>query len=69
MILILKKGYDKTLKKLPIVNEDLMKVYKNRADYLSNNLRLNEISILILFQFYCKINKNQLKIVIKAIYG
>ena len=29
-------------------------MYENRADHLSNNLRLQEISILIFFQFYCK---------------
>ena len=46
-----------------------MKVYENRADRLSNNLRLNEISILSFLQFYCKINRNQLEIVVKATYG
>ena len=44
-------------------------MYENRADHLSNNLRLNEISILIFFQFYCRINRNQLEIVVKATYG
>ena len=44
-------------------------MYENCADNLSNNLRLNEISILILLQFYCKINKNQLEIVVWATYG
>ena len=44
-------------------------MYENRADNLSNNLRLNEISILIFFQFYCKINRNQLEIVVEATYG
>ena len=34
-------------------------MYENRADHLSNNLRSQEISILIFFQFYCKINRNQ----------
>ena len=29
--------------------EDCLVVYENRADYLSNNLRLNEISILTFF--------------------
>ena len=43
-------------------------MYENRADNLSNNLRLNEISILIFFQFYCKINRNQLEIVVEATY-
>ena len=44
-------------------------MYENRADRLRNNLRLNEISILRFFQFYCKINRNQLEIVVKATYG
>ena len=44
-------------------------MYENCADRLSNNLRQNEISILIFFPFYCKINKTQLKIVLKATYG
>ena len=42
-------------------------MYENRADNLSNNLRLNEISILIFF--YCKINRNQVDIVVDATYG
>ena len=46
-----------------------MKLYENRADRLSNNLRLNEISILSFLQFYYKINRNQLEIVVKATYG
>ena len=49
--------------------EDCLEVYKNGADNLSNNLRLNEISLLIFFQFYCKINRNQLEIVVEATYG
>ena len=47
-------------------SEDCLEVYENRADHLSNNFRLNEISILIFFQFYCKINSNQLVIVVEA---
>ena len=43
-----------------------MEVYGNRADLLSNNLRLNESSILIFFQFYCQIKRNQLEIVVEA---
>ena len=43
-------------------------MYENRADRLSNNLRLNQISILSYLQFYCKININQLEIVVKATY-
>ena len=35
-----------------IAAEDCMEVYENRADHLSNNVRLEEISILIFFQFY-----------------
>ena len=44
-------------------------MYENGADNLSNNLRLNEISILIFFQFYCKINTKQLELVIEGTYG
>ena len=44
-------------------------MYENCADCLSNNLRLNEISILTCFQFYFKINRNQLGIAVKATYG
>ena len=42
---------------------------ENCADHLSNNLRLNEISILIFFQIYCKINRNQSEIVAETTYG
>ena len=49
--------------------EDCLEVHENRADHLSNNLRLQEISILIFFQFYCKINRNQLQIVVETTYG
>ena len=38
-------------------------------DCLSNKQRINEISILSFLQFYCKINRNQLEIVVKATYG
>ena len=34
--------------------EDCLEVYENHADDLSTNLILQEISILIFFQFYCK---------------
>ena len=44
-------------------------MYENRTDHLSNNLRLNEISILIFFQLYCKINRNQWGTVVEAIFG
>ena len=44
-------------------------MYENRADNLSNNLRLNKTSELIFFQFYCKINRNQLEIVVEVTYG
>ena len=37
--------------------------------YLRNNLRLNEISILIVLQNYCKIHGNQLGIIVKATYS
>ena len=44
-------------------------MYKNRAENQINNLRLNEISILIVFQICCKISRNQLEIVAEATYG
>ena len=49
--------------------EDWLEVYQNRADRLSNNPRLNEISILTFSQFHFKIKRNQLEIVVKATYG
>ena len=49
-ILDLKKGFDKALKNIPEVSKDLL--YENCADHLSYNLRLQEIFILIFFQFY-----------------
>ena len=55
-ILNFEKRFDKILKNLPAVKEDLLRIawkcMKKRADNLSTNLRLNEISILIFFQFY-----------------
>ena len=41
-------------------------MYENRADHLSNNLRLNEISI---FPNFLQINRNQLETVVKENYG
>ena len=68
----LKKQYDKTLKNVPTVREDLLRieleVYKNRADHLNNNLRVIEISLLTFFQFYFKINRYRLEVVVKATY-
>ena len=49
--------------------KDCLEMYENRADHLSNNLKLNQISMLIFFQFYCKTNRNQLKIVLESLYG
>ena len=47
-----------------------MEVYENRADHLSNNLSLKKIfPCTIFFQFYCEINRNQLKIAVEATYG
>ena len=69
-ILDLKKGFYKNL----IYNckrefaEGFLEVYENRADDLSNDLKLIDISILIFFQFYSNINKNQLKIVVEETY-
>ena len=73
-ILDLKKGFDKALKNIPAASEDLLridclKVHKNCADHLSNNLRLQEIFELNFFQFYCKINRNQLQMVVETTYG
>ena len=44
-------------------------MYENCAEYLRNNLILNEISMLIFFQFKCKIETNQSKIVAEATFG
>ena len=41
----------------------------DKLNVLSNNLRLNEISILTFSQFYFKMNGSQLEIVVKATYG
>ena len=49
--------------------DDCLEVFKNRADHLNNNLILQEISMLIFFQFYCKINRNQSQIVVETTYG
>ena len=69
-ILDLKIEYDKTPKNIPTVSEDCLEVHENCAYHLSNNLRLNEISLLIIFQFYCKISKKkQLGIAVEATYG
>ena len=46
-----------------------MKVFENRADHLNNNLILQEISILIFFQFYCKLHRNQSQIVVETTSG
>ena len=48
--------------------ENCLEVYGNRANHLKNNLRLNEISILIFFQFYCKIKRKRLEIVVETTY-
>ena len=55
-ILDLKKKIDKALENIPAVSEDLPRIAWKR---ISNNLILQEISILIFFQFYWKINKNK----------
>ena len=44
-------------------------LYEDRADHLSNNLRLNKIFKLIFFQLYCKISRNQLETLREAAYG
>ena len=47
----LKKGLDNYISSNGGFAEDCLEVYENCADNLSNNLRSNEISILIFFQF------------------
>ena len=49
--------------------DDCLEVFKNRADHLNNNLILQEISMLIFFRFYCKINRNQSQMVVETTYG
>ena len=71
-ILDLKKGFDKTLIKIPAVSK-----YMNIALIIeSNNLKLNRISFfspnfsrLIFFQFYMKISRNRLEVVVDASYS
>ena len=65
-ILDLKKGFEKYISCKRGFAEDYLEVYENLADNLSNNLKLNEISILIFFQFYCEIKRNRLEIVVGA---
>ena len=50
------------------MDEDRLEVCENCADCLNKNQRLNEISILSFLQFYYKIRRNQLEIVVKATY-
>ena len=63
-ILDLKKGFDKALKNIPVVSQDLLRIAWKylkiaKSDHLSINLGLQEISVLIFFQFYYKTNRNQ----------
>ena len=60
-IMELKKGFDKALKNIPAVSEDLLRIAWKcmKIDHLNNNLTLQETSIPIFFQFYCKTNRNQ----------
>ena len=53
---------------MPTVSEDYLRI-GNQTDSLSNNLRLNETSILTFLQFCFKISRKQLEIVVKATYG
>ena len=53
----LKKGFDKALKYMRCKRgfaDDCLEVFENRADPLNNNLILQEIYILILFQSTAK---------------
>ena len=68
-ILDLKEGFDKTLKYVSAVSRDLLRIAWKCINNLSNNLRLDETSILVFFRFYCKISRNQLEIVVEAKYG
>ena len=43
-----------------------MELYENHSDCLSSNLKLSEISILTFSQFYFKINRIQLEIVVSS---
>ena len=68
----LKKGYDKTLKNTSCRRgfaENCLVVDEDCADYLSNNMRLNEIFIPTFFLFYCNLKRSQSEIVVKATYG
>ena len=58
----------KLLKIYQLLSEDWLEVHENRAE-TRNNLRLSQITILTFSQFYFKINRNQLEIVVKATYG
>ena len=65
ILLRLRKRYNKALKyvlKLGFA-EECVEVYKNCSDHWSSNLRLNEISLLIIL---LQINRNQLGTVVKA---
>ena len=70
-IVELKKGFDKALKNIPAVNENLLKIAWKcmKIDHLNKSLMLQEISIVIFFQFFCKINRNQSQIVVETTYG
>ena len=80
-ILDLKKGFDEALNNIPAVSEDLLRIpwkcmkyaltirdYR-RLQEITGNYRLQEIFILNFFQFYWKINRNQLQIVAETTYG
>ena len=43
-----------------------MELYENHSDCLTSNLKLSEISILTFSQFYFKINRIQLEIVVSS---
>ena len=65
----LKKGFDETIQNIVALSKNCLEVYKNPVDRLGNSLWLNEISLLIFFQFYCIINKKQVKTLLETIYG
>ena len=67
-----KKEHSKTLRNILVVREELLRFPRSvwKLRWLSSiNLRLDEISILIVFQFYWKISRNQLEIVVEGTYS
>ena len=49
--------------------EDCLEVYENCVDQSKNKLRLRKPLYLFFFQFYCKIKRIQLEIVVETTYA